>query len=160
MLLAEPGSLADLVHLLGMRSSRPALDSDADAPPITRWRVHQEATLLHEGSRSDAVYVVRCGSLKCIKTPKDGYEQVRSFALPGDLLGFEALHSGIQPAGVVALEDSSVYALPVGDLPMLQDRVPVLAGALNHALSRQLLRATEAADLMSAVASEVRLARF
>jgi CRP/FNR family transcriptional regulator len=155
---AERGSLGDLVRLMGAHpASAHAVD---ERLPVTLWRVRQGTTLIHEGSQGHALYVVRCGSLKCVKTLEDGYEQVLSFVQAGGLMGFEALHNGVQPASVVALEDSSVYALPVRDLHSLQESCPAVSDALHRALSRQLVHASETAEMMAAVASDVRLARF
>jgi CRP/FNR family transcriptional regulator, anaerobic regulatory protein len=154
----EKGPLRDLVRLLGGDPS--TVRADCEDTPFTLWRVRQDAALLHEGSPPRTFYVVRSGSLKCVKTLEDGYEQVLSFAQPGELLGFEALHCGHQPVTVVALEDATVFALPVHELARLRHECPALDAALQHALSRQLVRAAETAEMMSAVASDVRLARF
>jgi CRP/FNR family transcriptional regulator len=134
-------------------------DTDEDLP-ITLWRIGEHATLLHEGAPAQSVYVLRSGSLKCVKTLEDGYEQVVCFAQPGELLGFEALHCGRQPTSVVALEDATVYALSMTELLGLRQRCPALDDALQLALSQQLTRAAGVAEMMSAVASDVRLARF
>ncbi len=98
--------------------------------------------------------------MKCIKTQEDGYEQVVNFAQPGELLGFEALHSGRHPTSVVALEDATAYALPMPEFRALRERCATFDGALQFALSRQLARAAGNAEMMCAVASDVRLARF
>ncbi len=152
------GSLADLVRLMGM-----ALPEGADAVSAARIplrRLHEGATLLFEGGRGRAIYVLRCGSTKTVKTQEDGYEQVLGFQHAGDVLGFEALHDGVHAASVVALEDSSVYVLAADDLPHLRRLCPLFTDALELAMSRQLLHAEASAGLMSAVASEARLARF
>jgi CRP/FNR family transcriptional regulator len=130
------------------------------APSLSLWRIREDATLLREGPATQTLHVVRSGSLKCLKTLEDGYEQVLSLAQPGDLLGFEALHCGRQPVTAVALEDTTAYALSTRELPGLRAHCPVLHDALQLALSRQLLRAAETTEMMAAVASDVRLARF
>jgi len=158
MPMAEPGTLGDLLRLM-VRDLKP-LPSTADSTPIALWRVREGATLIHEGTSTQTLFVLRCGSLKCVKTLEDGYEQVLSFVQAGELLGFEALHGGVRPAGVVALEDTSVYALPMRDLPRLRERCPALNDALQRALSRQLVNAAAVSELMAAVSSEARLARF
>ena len=156
--VVEQGRLADLVSLLGGdRGAVRAIDASVS---FTVWRIREGATLLHEGKASEALYVVRSGSLKCLKTLEDGYEQVLSLAQPGELLGFEAFHCGHQPVTAVALEDTTAYALPVRELQALRQQCPVLDRAMQVALSRQLVRAAETTEMMAAVASEVRLARF
>jgi len=140
--------------------------SPADGPlametmHIPLRRLHEGSTLIFEGSRGHAIYVLRCGSVKAVKVQEDGYEQVLSFQQAGDVVGFEGMHGAVLPASVVALEESSVYVLPFADLPQLRDLCPMFTDALELALSRQLLNAAAPARLMSAVASKARLARF
>ncbi len=155
---AAAGSLGDLVRLMGMA---PREGADAvNATRIPLRRVHEGSTLILEGSRGRALYVLRCGSTKAVKTQEDGYEQVLGFQHAGDVLGFEAMDDGVQSVSVVALEDSSAYVLAVDDLPHLRRLCPVFTDAFEHSLSRQLLHAEASAGLMAAVASEARLARF
>jgi CRP/FNR family transcriptional regulator len=153
---ADRGRLADLVALLGVEP----MDTRDAGIPIALRHVKEGATLLHEGAESTSLYVVRSGSLKAVKTLEDGYEQVLSLAQIGELLGAEALHGGRQPSTVVALENSTVYVLPVGDLQALRAQDSQIDLALQRALSRQLVRAAETTAMAAAVASEVRLARF
>jgi CRP/FNR family transcriptional regulator len=147
-----------LMRLMGV--TMPSTCRIEEPCPLMVCNVGQDAPLMHEGAALHTLYVVRTGSLKTVKTLVDGYEQLLSLALPGDLLGFEALHHGSLPASVVALEDSTVYALPVSRLQELRQNHPLLDYAIHRTLSRQLVHAAEAAELMSAVASDVRLARF
>ncbi len=155
--LADRGQLSGFLRALGAEDS--GLDEADAGANVTLWRVREGATLLHEGAPAQALYVLRSGSLKCIRTLEDGYEQVLAFTQPGELFGFEALHSGRQPSGVVALEDSSVYALPLQGLRALRQRCAPLDQALQMALSRQLVRAAGTAEMMAAVAADARLAR-
>lgn len=156
--IASQGRLRELIAMMGGDASQ--LRAADAALPVTLWRAREGATLLHEGSAPLAVYVLRSGCLKRIKTSEDGYEQVLSFAHPGELLGYEALHSGLQPASVVALEDATAYALSMHELQDLRERCPALDRALQMAISRQLVRAAGTAEMMAAVASDARLARF
>lgn len=154
---ASPGRLSDLLRLLGAAPDEALVGSGV---ALALWQVRGGATLLHEGARAECLHVVRCGTFKCFKTSEDGYEQVLDFAGPGELLGFEALGLGHQPVSVVALEDSSVHALPVRELQAWRQRYPAFDQALLLALSRQMARAGEMFEMMAAVAAEVRLARF
>ena len=154
----QRGLLRDLLELVGVDTdgaAGPVLDT-----PLALWNVREGATLLLEGADATSLYLVRSGSLKCVRTLEDGYEQVVALAQIGELLGAEALHGGQQPASVVALEDSTVYALPVRDLPRLRTHSALLDVALQRALSRQLVRAAETTAMTAAVASDVRVARF
>lgn len=157
-LIVERELLRDLVEALGGDTSELR-----DAPvsvSITLRRVRQGATLLYEGAPAKTVYVLRSGSLKCARTLEDGYEQVLSFAQPGELLGFEALYCGHQPISIVALEDVSAYALPMIGLQVLRQECAALDQAVQMALSRQLVCAAGTAEMMAAAAADARLARF
>ncbi|MCZ8234297.1 MAG: Crp/Fnr family transcriptional regulator [Inhella sp.] len=152
------GSLQELVRLLTASSASRVDPSWTVHIPILRVRA--ESALLHEGTPGQSLYVVRSGSFKCVRTMEDGYEKVLTLAQVGDLLGFEALHASPRQATALALEDATVYALPLGELRDLQQRCPALDEAVRHGLSRQLTRSAQIAEMMSAVASDVRLARF
>ncbi len=156
--LPGQGSVAELLRLMGLDCVPTATDGSAISASL--WRVRRHTVLFHEGARSDCLYVVRSGSFKCVKTLEDGYEQVLGLAQVGELLGFESLHGGRQPSAAVALEESTVYVLPARELRDPQRRGPLLDAALHHALVDKLMRAAETAEMMSAVASDVRLARF
>lgn len=153
--LRGQGSNAELLRLLGVTEL--PLRSTLSATEPDLWCVRAGASLLREGDHDDRVFVVRSGSLKCVKTLEDGYEQVLAFAQPGDLLGYEALFGGARPFTAVALEHATVYAL---SLAQLRSGSPELDDGLRRALSRQLAGAAETAELMSAVTADVRLARF
>lgn len=156
--LPDQGSLGELLSLLGQPDD-PAPAASADLP-LSVWRLAQDGVLLREGSAGQTLYVVRSGSLKCQKTLEDGYEQVLALALAGDLLGFESLHGARRPCSAIALEDCTVYALPTTELRDLAQRAPALDAALRAGLSRQLARATDTTEIMAAVSSDARLARF
>ena len=150
-----PGVLSDVLRLL-----QGDADPWAASCPIGLWRVPKGVALYRESSRCDAIHVIRSGTFKCLKTLEDGYEQVLAFSRLGDVLGFEAAASNRHPYGVVALEDSSVYALPLRELDAWRRQCAALDRALMRSLGHQLERVGETAELMAAVAAEVRLARF
>lgn len=154
---SEGDHLRDVLRLLGGEAA--SLESMARIPVALR-RLDEGSALTHEGAPLQSLYVVRCGSLKCVRTLEDGYVQVTALALPGDVLGFEGLHCGRHAATDMALEFSTVYALPLSSLHALREQYPVLDDAWQRALSRQMARAAATADMLAAVASEVRLARF
>ncbi len=77
-----------------------------------------------------------------------------------EVLGFDALCTQGHPTEAVALEDSTVYVLLLRDLVVLAERHPALGRGVHLAVSNALTRQGELADVMAAVAAEVRLARF
>ncbi len=157
--MARAGSIHDMLCHMGVDG--PCSCNGVvghDAVPI--WRVQQGAVLLHEGQSACTLYVVRSGSFKRVRALEDGYEQVLALVLQGGLLGVEALHGDTHPSSAVALEDSTLYALPAQALPSIQQRCHEVGEALWRGVSRQLAQAAETAEMMAPVASDARLARF
>ena len=150
-------SLVDLLALMGVDAEDAARAAEA---PVAQRLMHTGDVLFHEGTRADAVYFVVAGTFKSFRTAEDGYEQVLDFAGRGDVLGFDALCSGAHPTGAIALEESSVYAVLLADLETWGHRVPAFDRVVHLALSSALACRSEHADMMAAVAAEVRLARF
>lgn len=135
-------------------------DLGAAFPQPLRQRVAAGGTLLHEGAPLTHVAVVQAGSFKCVKTADDGYEHVLGFAMRGDVLGFDGLAAHSYPSAAIALEDSFVLTMTPRQLDALRRTDPRLDEALQVALSAQLARSVELAELMSAVAADARMARF
>ncbi len=152
-----PGGMSDLLQLMGADTASQQLAADI-AVPVRRLR--EGETLFHEGSRSEAIYFVRAGTFKIFSTAEDGYEQVLGFSGRGEVLGFDAICTGHYPNEVLALEDSSVYVVLLRDYFELGQRIPALDRVVFRAVSAALTRRGELADVMAAVAAEVRLARF
>lgn len=157
MPMTDSSPLSDLLQLMSCGSD---LTPEEAAISIPKWQVRSGAALLLEGARASHLYIVRTGTFKCIKTDEDGYEQVLAFAGQGDVIAFEAICGEAQRVGAVALEDSIVYALPVREIYSWRRLSPQFDHVLQVALSHQLIRAGQMTELMSAVSSDVRLARF
>jgi CRP/FNR family transcriptional regulator, anaerobic regulatory protein len=154
-------TLADLLHMLGSDTEK-ALDADPTASQVVIGlrRVPAGAQLIHMGAPSDALYFVCTGTFKIFRTDEDGYEQMLAFAGRQEVLAFDALCMDQHPTAASALEDSTVYVLHQADLPAFSRAVPAFERELQRAGSRALTRTRDLVDVMAAVASEVRLARF
>jgi len=162
LLQRQPGtperfSMTQLLQLMG---AEPGDRSVTDAQPVAMRQLHAGDALFHEGSEAEAICFVSVGTFKSYTTAEDGYEQVLGFAGRGEVLGFDAVCSGQHPTAAVALEDARVFVVPVRDVFAWGNRVPALDRVLHMAVSRQLAQRGEIADVMAAVAAEVRLARF
>lgn len=150
-------TLGDLIELLGGTVDAPAT---VGTEVFSVHRVMRGATLIHEGAPAETLYVVQAGSFKSVKTAEDGYEHVLGFAWRRDLLGYDGLAGAHYAFAAVALEDSRVIALPLAGLAALRRRVPALDALLESLVARQLAHIGEVAALLSAVAADVRVARF
>jgi CRP/FNR family transcriptional regulator, anaerobic regulatory protein len=154
-------NLCGLIELLGGSPCDDGLSNERfDGESFTVQRVARGAMLMHEGAQAHNLFVVQSGSFKCVKTAEDGYEHVLGFMWRGDVIGYDGLAENHYAFAAVALEDSRVVALPVARLAELRRREPALDAALQCAVSRQVAHAGEIAELMAAVAADVRLARF
>jgi CRP/FNR family transcriptional regulator len=150
-------ALPDLIELIG---GEPDEACRRELEHFTLQRVPRGATPLREGARADLLCVVQAGSFKSVMTAEDGYEYVLSFAWRGDVLGYDGLAGGHYAFSAVALEDSRVVLLPLARLDALRHRMPALDAALQARVARSLAHAGEIAEVMAAVAADVRLARF
>jgi CRP/FNR family transcriptional regulator len=149
---------ADVMRVLGVA---PELTEAPEAQvPVATRRVPALSPLFVEGAPADALYLGRHGHFKIVSTNREGYEQVLDFAGRGALLGCEVLGRANHASSAVALDDSSAWVLPLRDLRALRRSVPAFDDVLHRALAAQLQHVGEMAELMSAVAAEVRLARF
>jgi CRP/FNR family transcriptional regulator, anaerobic regulatory protein len=150
-------SFAAVMRLLGL----PADTSAQGARwPVGCRRIRALSPLFTEGAAAGAMYLVRAGTFKTVRVDADGYEQVLGFAGRGELLGHETLVGLPHGSSAVALEDSDVCVLLGPDLHALRHAVPAFDSALQRAFVHQLQHAGDMAELMNAVAAEVRLARF
>ncbi|MFZ9405746.1 MAG: Crp/Fnr family transcriptional regulator [Burkholderiaceae bacterium] len=122
--------------------------------------VRAGATLIHADLLPSSLHVIRLGAFKTQIVCDDGYEQVTAFPGPSEILGLDGLQGTRHTFSAIALEDGAVYSLALRELDDLRIRFPVFDHALQRAVSRQLSEAAALAQVMSAVSSEARLARF
>jgi CRP/FNR family transcriptional regulator len=154
---AFTATMAELLQACGVPAT---LQAAAAAIPLSLRSVRAGSALVHEGAPADSLFFVRTGTFKVSRTDEDGYEQVLAFAIRGEVLGFDALCMESHPAAVIALEDSTVFMIPRRQIETYSEAVPAFAIALQQAGSLTLSRSREMVDILAAVASEVRLARF
>jgi CRP/FNR family transcriptional regulator len=152
-----PSTVADVLRLMQVPVDGPLA---AQLSLVTLRRLRPGDTLFREGAPVESLNVVRGGTFKLTCTGEDGYEQVLGFADSREVLGLDAWFASQHPTSALALEDASVFAIALRDLPELTHQLPVLHSVLHRAASLQLRRRTELVDVLAAVGAEVRLARF
>ena len=80
--------------------------------PVDREPTMQPgATLWRHGTAFDSLYIVRSGALKVHETDLTGEERVLQFAFAGDLVGMEALATGLHDNSATALSETMVCRL-------------------------------------------------
>jgi CRP-like cAMP-binding protein len=114
-------------------------DADRDrlrALSSTELRFRRGAALLSEGAEQEAVYVVKAGWVSCARHLSDGRRQITRFALPGDVLGFDALVQHVSTQDATALTDVTTVVLRPAEMAQLVVEAPHLGLALLWATAK------------------------
>ncbi len=113
--------------------------------------------IFRAGDELNCIAAVRAGCFKSYLIDKDGEEQVLGFYLPGEIIGFDAIHGKTHNANVVALDTSSVCGLRFDSLTEMARQLPELQEELFRVMSFQIAELeANAADL----SAEERVARL
>ncbi|MCW8840646.1 MAG: helix-turn-helix domain-containing protein [Gammaproteobacteria bacterium] len=126
----------------------------------TREEVPSGARLLTPRRRLDTLIAVRSGAFKLSTRPDGTQEQIVGFALPGELIGLEALSGSAYPFSVEALEASSVCRFNLTSMQLSQQHMAEFQQQLILALARQARAAQNIPMLLGAKNAEQRLALF
>jgi len=102
----------------------------------TELRFRRGAALLSEGAEQEAIYVVKAGWVGCARHLSDGRRQITRFALPGDVIGFDALVQHVSTQEAVALSDVTAVVLRPAELIDLAAAAPHLGMALLWATAK------------------------
>ncbi|MCF7202530.1 helix-turn-helix domain-containing protein [Pseudomonas oligotrophica] len=125
------------------RSCLPGGLQEADLPGLEsiirhNRRLPRQEHLYHYGDPMHQVYAVRTGAFKTYTFGADGSERITGFAMPGQLLGLDALADRSFPSHAMALEASVVCIIPLAKLEQLAATDAHLRSTLLRALSREL----------------------
>jgi CRP/FNR family transcriptional regulator len=122
--------------------------------------VRRGEQLYRPGEPIRCVHVVRSGSIKTYAPTRNGGHQIVSFHLPGELLGLEEIGEKEHRRGALALETSSVCAIPVAKLEELGQTVPGLRRHMFRVLSNQLQHERGMLVVLRQTRAEQRVAAF
>ncbi len=91
---------------------------------ITQHRrpLERGALVFHIGDRFNTLHTVRTGSLKTYTLTPDGREQINGFYLPGDLIGLDAMGSGVHGSSAAVLETTTLCSIPFNRLSSMQSK--------------------------------------
>ncbi|WP_029935454.1 fumarate/nitrate reduction transcriptional regulator Fnr [Thiomicrospira pelophila] len=92
--------------------------------------LHKGDHLYRFGESFDSVFAIKAGVVKVYNLTNQGDEQILGFYLPGDVIGLDALSTKHYQCNAVALDTTSVCAIPFDQLETLSMQIP----ALNHQL--------------------------
>lgn len=137
-------------------AARQALDLIARPPR----RLARGEHLFHAGDPGLALYVIESGSVKLYIVTPSGEEQVLGFCFPGELFGLDALGVPVHSCSAVALEPTTVRALPALELEAQCQRVPELQHEIHRLLGRRIGDLHAQMTVLGKKRAEERLASF
>ncbi len=94
--------------------------------------------LFREGDPFSAIYAIKSGCVKTYRLTANGKEQVCGFYLPGELIGLDAIESGIYSCSAKILQTSSACAIPYTEFEKLSKNMPGLQQQLLRLMSREI----------------------
>jgi len=122
----------------------------------TQRRVNAGHALYRAGAAFDAIYAVRTGFLKSsFGMEDDSRDRVTGFHMAGEIVGMEALGTGLHASDVSALQDSVVCVIPYSRL-----EEPGIQGQLRKAMALELVRDQGVMLLLGTMKADERLAAF
>lgn len=112
------------------------------------------------GSALKSLYAINSGFLRTSITTDDGREQVVGFSMTGELLGMDAIGTGVHQCDTVALEDSSLCGIRYADLEELGHAIPALQNHFHRMMGAEITREHGIMLLLGAMRAEERVAAF
>lgn len=94
--------------------------------------------LFRDGDPVSSLIVIRTGVVKLFTIDAVGNDQVTGFALPGDVIGLDAIHTGRYRGNARALEDVSLCQLSIPAILRISSAVPRLQRSFVDLLSRHI----------------------
>lgn len=120
--------------------------------------LHKGDTLYRTGEPFKAIYAIRSGAIKTWSTSVDGEEQITGFYLPGEVVGLDGPADNQHINSAIALQTTSVCAIPFERLESLSRQVPGLQRNLLQLLSREINADQKQFNLLGRTSAEVRVA--
>lgn len=122
--------------------------------------LHKNDQLTAPGQGFTSLFAVRSGSFKSYITSSDGEQQITGFHLPGDIVGFEAMHNNAYQNYTVALETSMVCELPYDKLDEMSAQLPSLRKHMLKMMSNEIQHDHDMMMLLNRRTAEERLTHF
>jgi CRP/FNR family transcriptional regulator len=116
--------------------------------------------LFRSGEPFDAVYAVWTGFFKTRALVAGRREQVTGFQMGGELIGLDAIGSGLFQADAVALENSQVCVIRFDALQALAHDLPSLQQQFHRMMSREIARKQGLMLLLGGAPADQRVVAF
>lgn len=122
--------------------------------------IQKGQALFKAGDKLQSLYAIRAGTIKSYTITEQGDEQITGFHLAGDLIGFDAINSGLHPSFAQALETAMVCEIPYEVLDDLSGSLPRLRQQIMRLMSNEINGDQQLILLLSKKTAEERLATF
>lgn len=116
--------------------------------------------LFRFGDTLSAVYVARDGAFKTVSLNEEGDEQIIGFHLPGELVGLDALGTGVHRCEAVALTAANVCEVPFEDLTNVAAELPSLQQQLMRVIGQSVGRDHDHMEILVRRQANERIALF
>ena len=116
--------------------------------------------LFRFGDSLSAVYVARDGAFKTVSLSESGDEQVIGFHLPGELIGLDALGTGVHRSEAVALTVANVCEVPFDELASVAAQLPSLQQQLMRVIGQSVSRDHDHMEMLVKRQANERIALF
>lgn len=141
---------------------RPPGDAARDPSPLDRIAkypriLNKGEFLFRVGDPFRAIFLIQSGSVKTSMLSHGGDVQVLRFALPGELLGVNAIATVRHPSDAVALETTQLCELAFAQLETLAQTQPDVQHRLLRLLSDEIARDERLLAMLGHQKAEVRL---
>ncbi|WP_455218588.1 fumarate/nitrate reduction transcriptional regulator Fnr [Kaarinaea lacus] len=153
----ENCSLARLCLPMGLETS----DVERLNEIVSRSKPHHRNDyLFREGEKLKGIYAVKTGSIKTYISREDGTEQVLGFHLPGEIIGLDAIETGVHGCTAKVLETTAVCLIPYEQLEKLSMEIPSLQHQMFRLMSREISNESNMLILLGKRNADERLATF
>lgn len=122
--------------------------------------LHKNDQLTIPGQSFTSLFAIRSGSFKSYITSSDGEQQITGFHFPGDIVGFDGLHSQEYQSFTQAMETSMICELPYEKLDEMSSHLPSLRKEMLKIMSTEINQDHSMMMLLNKRTAEERLGHF
>lgn len=105
-----------------------------------RHWVERNELLIRVGEPFHCLYIIHGGQFKTFRDSAHGKQHVMGFHMAGEILGMNAISTGIHDSNAMAFEDSEVCEVPFAQLQILCASIPALQQHFHRILSEEINR--------------------